>query len=260
MFTDEICKSMHGKRALITGGSKGIGAKIAETFAKVGVDVGVIGRNEADLNTVKTKIESHGSACYIIKADLDEVSQGYAAGDAALTHSEHWDILVHSAGVVVNVPLLELSQAQWDSIQNVNLRSIVFLSQKIVPPMIKHGGGKIINISSVGAWIGTPGLAAYAASKGGLNQLTRTMACEWGPHNIQVNAICPTIIMTDMGHKIWDDPTKDHEVKRKLERIPLHRFGEPEDVAYLALFLASPGADYMNGVSVPLEGGMLSAP
>jgi NAD(P)-dependent dehydrogenase (short-subunit alcohol dehydrogenase family) len=174
MFTDEICKSMHGKRALITGGSKGIGAKIAETFAKVGVYVGIIGRNEADLNTVKIKIESHGSACYIIKADLDEVSQVYAAGDAA--------------------------------------------------------------------------------SKGGLNQLTRTMACEWGPHNIQVNAICPTIIMTDMGHKIWDDPTKDHEVKRKLERIPLHRFGEPEDVAYLALFLASPGADYMNGVSVPLEG------
>jgi 2-deoxy-D-gluconate 3-dehydrogenase len=131
----------------------------------------------------------------------------------------------------------------------------------IVPQMIARRAGKVINISSVASFIGTPGLGAYAASKAALNQLTRTMAVEWGPHNIQVNAICPTIVLTEMARQIyWETPENAGMREAKLARIPMGRFAEPREVADVALFLASPAADYMNGVSLPLEGGMLAAP
>jgi NAD(P)-dependent dehydrogenase (short-subunit alcohol dehydrogenase family) len=112
----------------------------------------------------------------------------------------------------------------------------------------------------MGAFYGTPGLAAYAASKAALNQLTRTMAVEWGPHNVQVNAVCPTIVLTDLGKKFWDDPNRIEQRKAKEERIPLHRFAEPQEVANAILYLASPAADFINGVSLPLDGGMQICP
>ncbi len=249
-----------GKRALITGGSKGIGAAIAELFASVGIDCALIARHSQELNTMRAQIEKHQRRCWTIEADLSKVEEVKQAGERALSISDTWDIIVHSAGIASSAPLLEVNVEVWDQIQDVNVRSIVLLCQKIVPPMIKRKKGKIILISSLAGFVGTPGLGAYAVSKGGLNQLTRTMACEWGPHNIQVNGICPTIVLTEMGKAIWNDPARTKEKEDKLRRIPLHRFGKTEDVANLALFLASSGSDYMTGQSIPLEGGMLVAP
>ncbi|MCP9800974.1 SDR family oxidoreductase [Synechococcus sp. RedBA-s] len=118
----------------------------------------------------------------------------------------------------------------------------------------------MINISSIGAFIGSPGLGVYAASKAALSQLTRTMSVEWGPSNIQVNALCPTVTLTQIGHDTWDDPAMAEARKNKEKRIPLQRFGEPREVANVALFLASAASYFIQDVSLSLDGGMIIAP
>lgn len=256
----QAIEAMRGKRALITGGSKGIGASIAETFASAGVHVGIVGRDREGLYQVKDKVEKYKCECIVIESDLSTINGVQAAGKAALSHAKNWDILVNNAGFVKSGPLLEIRPEDWDMTLNVNLRAALILSQLIVPLMIKHNRGKVINISSLGSFLGTPGLGAYAASKAGLNQLTRTMAVEWGPHNIQVNAICPTIIMTKLARTVWDDPSNTQRREDIKERIPMHRFGEPQEIADLALFLASPAANFITGVSIPVDGGKLVAP
>lgn len=251
---------LDGKRALITGGSKGIGATIAEIFSEAGADIGIIGRDIEGLNNTKKNVEKHKRKCTIIKEDISSLEGAKRAGEKALEFFPKWDILVNNAGIAKIKPLLETGLEEWNDTFSINLQAVLLLSQVIVPQMIERNNGKIINISSIGAFVGTPGLGAYSASKAAVNQLTRTMAVEWGPHNIQVNAICPTIILTEMGHEIWDAPTQQKQREEKEKRIPLHRFGIPEDVANVALFLASPASDFVHGVSLPLDGGMTVAP
>ncbi len=168
--------------------------------------------------------------------------------------------MVNNAGVVHAAPLADVTIEQWESTFAVDLRAVLVLTQMVVPSMLARRHGKIINISSIGTYFGTPSLGAYAAAKAGLNQLTRTMAVEWGPHNIQANAICPTVIMTEMGRAFWDNPAHLAEKNAKLQRIPLHRFVETHDVADLVLFLASPSADFINGACIALDGGMSITP
>jgi 2-dehydro-3-deoxy-D-gluconate 5-dehydrogenase len=251
---------LDGQRALISGGSKGLGAAIAERFAEAGADIGVIGRNRDGLNRVQRLVESQGRQCCVIEADLSSIEGAMQAGRQALDLAPEWDILVNNAGIARVNSILDTSQRDWDDVFALNLRSALLLSQAIVPPMIQRGYGKVINISSIGAFIGSPGLAAYGASKAALNQLTRTMAVEWGPSNIQVNALCPTVILTQMGHEIWDDPAMAEARKIKEKRIPLQRFGEPREVATVALFLASAASNFIQGVSLPLDGGLIIAP
>lgn len=248
------------KRALITGGSKGIGKEIALKFARNGIDIGIIGRNLAGLNTTRLEIEKLGRDCLVIQADLSEIKQVSEAGNIALEHSPVWNILINNAGIANQVPLLELSLSDWDNTINTNLRSVLLLSQIIVPQMINRREGKIINISSTGAFYGTKGMGAYAVTKAGLNQITRTMAVEWGPYNIQTNAICPTIIWTELASKIWSKPENQDQRNQMLKRIPAGRFGETKDVAGLALFLAGNDSDFINGVAIPLDGGKIIMP
>lgn len=260
MIREDAAQSLQGKRALVTGGSKGLGAVIAQTLAIAGVDVAIIGREEKRLERTKEAIVAAGREPLVIVADLATVEGTRAAGEAALAHAERWDILVNNAGTLKIAPLLKVTPEDWDNTQAVNLRSVLLLSQVIVPQMLKRRNGKIINVSSVGAFLGTPGLGAYTASKAGLNQLTRSMAVEWGPYNIQVNAVCPTVILTESNRKFWNDPAQTELKLAKELRIPLHRFAEPQEVADLVLFLASPAADFLNGLSIPVDGGLLAAP
>ena len=252
--------SLEGRRALVTGGSSGIGAQVAWQFAAAGVDVGIVGRDAERLGETQEAVEGEGRDCLVVAEDLATVEGIERAAEAALAHSERWDILVNSAGIAQLGPLLEITASDWDAIQAVNLRAAVFLAKAIVPQMIERGGGKVVNISSLGAFLGTPGFGMYAASKGGMNAVTRTMAVEWGPHNIQVNAVCPTVIMTPMGHQFWDRPEMATARREKEKRIPMHRFGEPHEVADLVLYLASPASDYINGVAIPVDGGLLASP
>ena len=201
-----------------------------------------------------------GRECAVIEADLNSIEGARSVGELALKHSSRWDILVNNAGIAKVAPLLQLEVEDLEAMFAVNLRAALILAQLLAPQMIQRRAGKIVNVSSIGAFIGTPGLGAYAASKAALNQLTRTMAVEWGPYNIQTNAVCPTIVLTDMGKQIWDDPARVKERETKLARIPLGRFCEAREVADAVVFLASPAASFLNGQSIPLEGGMLAAP
>jgi len=246
--------------ALITGGSKGLGRAIAIKFAQNNINIGIIGRNLKHLNETKSLVKKKGVQCYVFQADLSKVDEVERVALEAIKQIPVWDILVNNAGIAKQVPLLDMDLHDWEMIQNVNLRAVFMLSKRIVPKMIEQKRGKIINISSLGAFFGTAGLGAYGASKAALNQLTRTMAVEWGPHNIQVNAICPTVVMTDMGKSIWNDPRNINIKNSFLEKIPLGRFGEPEDVANLAFFLAGNESDYLNGQAIPLDGGKTVKP
>jgi NAD(P)-dependent dehydrogenase (short-subunit alcohol dehydrogenase family) len=248
------------KKVLISGGSKGIGAITAISFAKAGADVCIIGQNHDDLVKVQDAVILFGRKCKIIQQDISSWDGAQAAGRKALYYSKTWDVLINNAGIAIPAPLLEIKPQHWNKTFSVNLEAALALSQIIVPQMIARNAGKIVNVSSMGAFYGTPGLGSYAASKAALNQLTRTMAVEWGQHNIQINSICPTIVLTDLGEKFWNDPNRIEQREAKEARIPLHRFVQPQEVADTILYLASSSADFVTGVSLPLDGGMQVSP
>ena len=178
-----------------------------------------------------------------------------AAGRQALEAWGTVDILVNNAGIARIAPALDLTQADWDDTMAVNLRAPFLLSQVLAPAMIAQRWGKIVNISSQTGVVAIDEHAAYAASKGGLNSLTKSLAAEWAQHNVQVNGICPTVILTPMGAQVWGPEEKSGPM---LAKIPLGRFGQPVEVADLALYLASPAAELINGEMVMIEGGFTS--
>jgi NAD(P)-dependent dehydrogenase (short-subunit alcohol dehydrogenase family) len=244
--------SVTGKKALITGGSKGIGAVAARVLAEAGADVAIVGRDRAGLAETQASVEATGRACVAIEADLASVDGPRAAGLAALEAFGMVDILVNNAGTSILHTILDTPVADWDTILNVNLRAPFLLAQTVVPAMIAQRSGKIINISSVAGVAALAEHVAYCASKGGLNMLTKVMAVEWGPYNIQSNAIAPTVILTPMGEMAWGDPAKSAPMRAK---IPLGRFGKPIEVADLILYLASPASDLICGEVIVMDGG-----
>lgn len=241
-----------GKRALVTGGSKGIGAEAALVLAQAGADVAIVGRDRAGLQATADQIAAAGRRCIVIEADMRTAEGPLHAAEAALAAFGAVDILVNNAGIARVAPILESPLADWEETIAVNLRAPYLLAQALAPKMIAQGTGKIINVSSQAGVVALEGHAAYAASKGGLNILTKVMALEWGAHNIQVNAVAPTVILTPMGTRVWGDPAKAAPM---LAKIPLRRFGQPVEVADLILFLASPASDLITGETILIDGG-----
>lgn len=241
-----------GKRALVTGGSKGIGAEAAVVLAQAGADVAIVGRDRAGLTATADQISATGRRCVTIEADMLTVEGPQHAAAAALVAFGTVDILVNNAGIARIAPIVEAPLAYWEETIAVNLRAPYLLAQALAPAMIAQGSGKIINVSSQAGVVALEGHAAYAASKGGLNMLTKVMALEWGGHNIQVNAVAPTVILTPMGTEVWGDPAKAAPM---LAKIPLRRFGQPVEVADLILFLASPASDLITGETILIDGG-----
>lgn len=244
--------SVKGKRALITGGSKGIGAVAAQVLAEAGAQVAIVGRDRAGLEDTRAAIAAGGGDCLMIEADMATVDGPRRAGEAALAHFGTVDILVNNAGIALIHALLDMPVEAWDETLAVNLRAPFLLAQTLAPAMIAQKSGKIINISSQAGSIALDGHAAYSASKGGLNLLTKTMAAEWGPHNIQTNAVSPTVILTPMGEQVWGEVEKSAPM---LAKIPMGRFGQPVEVADLILFLASPASDLICGEVILIDGG-----
>ncbi|MCB0046593.1 MAG: glucose 1-dehydrogenase [Caldilineaceae bacterium] len=244
--------SLSGKRVLITGGSKGIGAEAAAVLAQAGADVAISGRDAAGLAETAARVQEAGRRCVEIQADLNTAQGAVQTATAALEAFGTVDILVNNAGIARIAPLLEMTIDDWDATQAVNLRTPFLLAQALVPNMIAQQMGKIINISSQAGVIALEEHGAYAASKGGLNMLTKVMAAEWSRNNIQINAIAPTIILTPMGQQVWGDPAKGEPM---LAKIPLRRFGQPVEVADLVLFLASPASDLITGETILIDGG-----
>lgn len=244
--------SLEGKRALVSGASKGIGAVAAAVLAEAGADVAITGRDRAGLDDTRRAVEALGRRCVVIEADLEFAAEAQRAGKEALNQLGVIDILVNNAGIARIAPLTELTIEDWDATLATNLRAPFILAQVVVPKMIEQCSGKIINVSSAAGSTALDGHGAYSASKGGLNMLTKTMACEWAQYNIQANTVSPTVILTPMGEQVWGTPEKGDPM---LAKIPLGRFGKPVEVADLILFLASPASDLICGENILIDGG-----
>jgi 2-deoxy-D-gluconate 3-dehydrogenase len=244
--------ALDGKTALVTGATKGIGIEACKVLADAGADIAAVGRDRDGLAEVKKAVEAKGRRCVAIAADMATADGPERAAKEALAAFGTIDILVNNAGIALIDPLLDAKTADWDATMAVNLRAPWLLAKALVPGMIQRKRGKIINISSQAGVVGLEGHGAYAASKGGLNMLTKVMCVEWARHNIQINAVCPTVILTPMGEQVWGKPEKGDPMKA---RIPAARFGKPVEVADMILYLASSASDLVNGQDILIDGG-----
>ena len=241
-----------GKTAIITGGNGGIGLGIARGLAEAGANLIIAGRKKEKNDRAVKELRSIGSHCVAVECDVVDQSQIDACIEAALDEFGQIDILVNNAGIAIGGPPEELSEEAWDEVVDTNLKSVLRFSQAVHPHMKSAGGGKIINLGSMYALFGSPGSIAYAASKGGVIQLTKSLAISWARHNIQVNAILPGWISTDMTAPVMDmEPFYD----LIIARTPEGRFGEPDELAGAGVFLASAASDFITGISLPVDGG-----
>ena len=247
---------LEGKRALVTGaGSRGIGRAIAEALAGAGADVAVHYYGDGALATdLVDRIRASGRAAVALPADLAEPESARALVRSAIERLGGLDILVTCAAVLSRVPFLELTDAEWDRVHAVNLRGYFVTAQEAARRMVARGaGGRIIMVSSTNQAAVTRGLAHYAAAKGGVMQLARTMALELAATGITVNLIAPGTIETDLNREFLAEAANR---RAKLGLIPMDRVGRPEDVAGAAVFLASDAAAYVTGATIVVDGGL----
>lgn len=251
---------LDGKVALVTGASRGIGKAIALGLAAAGADVALVGRDPKTLLPVARQIEQEvGSAALPLPFDvsnLDAIPPGVAA---VLERFGRLDILVNNAGINLRNETLEYTPEEWDAVLNTNLKGVFFLTQAVGRELIRQGrGGKVLNIGSMTAFLGLPSVPAYSAAKAGVQQLTRLLAVEWAEHNIQVNAIAPGWISTEMTAALKTRPDFEPRYRWILSRTPAGRFGEPEELVGAAVFLCSPAADFITGQVLAVDGGILA--
>ena len=244
--------SLEGRTAIVTGATKGIGLETARVLADAGADIAAVGRDAAGLAEVSEAVKSAGRKCVAISADMGTTDGPVKAAREALAGFGTIDILVNCAGVALIDPLADAKVEDWDATMAVNLRAPFLIAREVVPGMIKQKRGKIINVSSQAGVVGLDGHGAYCASKGGLNMLTKVMTVEWAKHNIQINTVCPTVILTPMGKQVWGQPEKGEPM---LAKIPGGRFGQPIEVADAILFLASSASDMICGHDLLVDGG-----
>ena len=238
-----------GRRAVVTGGARGIGAAIAARFVAEGACVALMDRPGDALDAAAA---SHGAVA--VGCDLADPESTRAATAATVEHLGGIDILVNNAGVFSSVPFLQLSAEEWDHTFAVNTRAMLVTTQVAAQAMIAAGhGGAVVNMASMGGKLGEPGQAHYAASKAAVISLTRVAAMELGPHGIRVNCICPGYVLTEMGAA-----TRTQEmVDGWSAKSPLGRCADPDDVAAMAIFLASDDARYCTGQAMNVSGGMV---
>lgn len=239
--------SLAGRVALVTGASYGIGAGLARALAAAGVRVAVAARSRALLDELARDIDG-----LAVPFDMTDVSAIRAGVDAVVGHFGCIDILVNNAGLGANHDALDVSESDWDQMMAVNLKGVFFCSQAAARHMLPRGYGRIVNVSSQGGLVGIPRHAVYAASKGGVNQLTRVLALEWSARGVTVNAVAPTFIETPGTKERLDQPEFRESV---LSRIPAGRVGTVADVAGAVMYLASPAAGLVTGSVLSVDGG-----
>ena len=249
----KITYDFSGKTAIVTGATKGIGRDLSLAFADAGCGLGITGRNEKELLEVAEYARSKGVRCEYRKADLADAEQCL---ETAAWFNEKFsviDILINNAGLSFPEMIIDLDVEHWNTTLNVNLRAPVLMTKVIVQNMIKRKKGNIINISSNACLAGIEEHGAYCASKFGLNGITKVMAVEFGPYNIRVNCVAPTVVLTPMGTQVWGDAKKADPVKAK---IPLGRFAEPKEITDAVMFLASDACGMIHGETLIIDGGV----
>jgi 2-deoxy-D-gluconate 3-dehydrogenase len=245
---------LDGQVALVTGASAGLGAAIATALAEAGANVVAHGNSREPNSTCKT-IEACGRRSLAVRGDLADRSVPQELITRTLDEFGRLDILINNAGTIRRAPATDYSEEDWSTVIEVNLSSVFRLSQLAGRHMIEAGrGGKIVNIASLLSFQGGITVPAYAASKGGVAQLTKALANEWAKNKINVNAIAPGYMRTDNTAALQADETRNRQI---LERIPTGRWGEPNDLAGAAVFLSSAASDYVNGHVLVVDGGWL---
>ena len=244
--------SLTGKTALVTGASKGIGASIAIAMAQAGADVVLVGRSQDSLLNTRTAIENLGRTTETLIADVESRDQIAAAFKSI--EQLNVEIVVNNAGSISRAPAIETSLEDWDRIIDTNLNSVFQISQLCAKSMLVRGHGRIINIASLLSFQGGINVPAYAASKHAVAGVTKALANEWGAKGVTVNAIAPGYVFTDHTQALRNDVDRNTSI---LARIPSGRWGTPEDLAAVAVFLASPAAAYINGEIITVDGGWM---
>jgi 2-deoxy-D-gluconate 3-dehydrogenase len=243
-----------GRVAVVTGGNGGIGLAMAEGLAEAGARVIISGRRQDKARTALARLDAVGGEALFIAADI---GAGAACCEAlmseALKRCGRIDILVNNAGMNIRKRPEALTADDWRAVLDVNLTGAFHCAQAVYPAMTRQGGGKIINVASIYAQFGAPLVAAYAASKGGLVQLTRSLAAAWAPQNVQVNAVLPGWIDTELTTAAREQIPELNEMV--LGRTPAGRWGKPADLAGIAIFLAAPASDFVTGAALPVDGG-----
>ena len=244
--------SLKNKNVLITGATGGIGESIVELFANAGARLYLNGTNETKLLRLSQRLGDRKFEHHTKALDLTVSGAAETLVDACIREMEHIDVLVNCAGINRTQLAEEVTEDNWDAVHSINLKSLFFICQAAGRRMIPRHRGKIVNISSQAGSVAIPFRSAYCSSKGGVDQLTRVLALEWSKYKINVNAVAPTFVETQMTRKMFDDP----EFKRfVIDSIPLGRMAKPEEIAYPVLFLASDYADMITGHVMLVDGG-----
>ncbi|MGA2061027.1 MAG: 2-dehydro-3-deoxy-D-gluconate 5-dehydrogenase KduD [Thermoguttaceae bacterium] len=245
---------LDGKVAVVTGAARGLGQAMALGLAEAGANIAAV--DVLDTNDTKKQIESLGRRCATITADLTRKEAAQTVVDATLEKLGGIDILFNNAGIIRRAPFTEFTEKDWDDVMNLNIRGLFFLSQAVVKVMIHQGrGGKIINTASMLSFQGGILVPSYTSSKSAVMGLTRLMACELAKHNINTNAIAPGYMATDNTKALREDAARNKAI---LDRIPAGRWGAPDDLKGVAVFLASAASDYLNGYTIAVDGGWLA--
>lgn len=243
---------LENKTVVVTGGSKGIGKDIALTFAKLNANVVISGRNKDVLQETLEELQSFNKQCTAISGDLSDIQEVRRLIDTAAEEFGTIDVLVNNAGVNIAKPAMEVTEEDWDTVLDLNLKSAFFASQAAAKYMLEQNSGRIINIASQMAFVGFVKRAAYCSSKGGLVQMTKALAVEWAKNGIRVNGVAPTFIETELTAKMFEDEEFKKEVN---SRILLDGLSQPKDISGAVLYLASDLANFVTGETIKVDGG-----
>ncbi|MEM5787124.1 MAG: glucose 1-dehydrogenase [Syntrophobacteraceae bacterium] len=249
--------SLGGKVSLVTGGGRGIGFGIAKALAGAGSDLMLVARSESQLReSAQSLSREFGRRVEILPADVSKSETVAHIVEETVARFGRIDILANNAGSNIRKPFLEVTEEDYEAVIRIQLKSAYFLAQAAAREMVKNGQGKIINLASLTSKIAVPNISVYGAAKGGIFALTKSMALELAPFGINVNAVAPGYVRTTMTEAAFQDSER---YEWMLSRIPMKRFGTPEDIGNAALFLASPASDYITGEVVYVDGGWMSA-
>jgi NAD(P)-dependent dehydrogenase (short-subunit alcohol dehydrogenase family) len=245
-----------GKKAIVTGASRGIGRAIALGFAEAGADVALVARDEATLATVAREVEQTGRAAHVLPCDVTDRERVTAMAGDAVAALGQVDVVVNNAGgTAFMVPFQDIRFSGWEKVMRLNVDSIVHVLQALAPHLLERRSGSVINVASMAGLSGTPLITPYGASKAAVVSLTKSLAMEWGHAGVRVNALCPGWTATDLNRNLWEN----EETSRAMtSQIPLGRWGRAEEMVGPALFLASDASSFVTGHALVVDGGQLA--
>jgi len=244
---------LNGKVALVTGGSKGLGRSMAQALAEAGADVAICSRNGAEAEAAAREIaDSTQRKVAGIACDVTDPESVRSLASECETQFGKVDILLNNAGINIRKPTPDLTEADWDSVVDISVKGSFLCSQVFMPPMMERGWGRIVMLGSTLSFVGIPGRSAYAAAKTGVLGLTRALALEGAPRGVTVNCLCPGPFETPMNRVLMNDPSV---YQAFLAKIPVGRWGQPEELGPLIVYLCSPGSAFMTGTSLTIDGG-----